>query len=109
MPTRSPVALPEGDHRVRLSATGKLSETYQLRLERGVIQDYPVELSRRDLWASSKQEPTRRDWRAFPLTADGRTDLIEIDSRSVSRVTASASQSGRSRSPNRLSCRLVRK
>ncbi len=90
VPTRSPVALPEGDHRVRLSAVGKLSETYQLRLERGVIQDYPVELSQRDLWATSKQEPTRRDWRALPLAVDGRTDMIEIDSQSVLRVTAMA-------------------
>jgi hypothetical protein len=89
VPTRSPIALAEGDYRVRLSAPGKLSETYQLRLERWLNQDYQVDLSRRDLWGSGKQEATRSDWRAFPFPVDGRTDLIEVDWQSVSRVTAS--------------------
>ena len=87
VPTRSPVAIPEGDYRVRLSAPGKLSETYQLRLERGLPQDYQVDLPRRDLWSASKHEDTQKTWRAYPLSVDARIDLIEVDQQSISRVT----------------------
>jgi Protein kinase domain len=85
VPTRSPVPLPEGDYRVRLSAPGKLSDTYQLHLERWLAQDFQVDLTRRDLWAAGQRETTQTTWRAYPITIDGRTDLIEVDQQSVTR------------------------
>ncbi len=88
VPTRSPVALPEGDYRVRLSAPRKLSETYQLRLERWLDQNYEVDLSRRDFEQSHREQATQQTWRAYPYHVDGRTDLdlIEIDKQYVSRM-----------------------
>jgi hypothetical protein len=88
VPTRSPVALPEGDYRVRLSAPRKLSETYQLRLERWLDQNYELDLARRDFEKANREQATQETWRAFPYHVDGRTDLdlIEIDQQSVSRM-----------------------
>ncbi len=87
VPTRSPVLLPEGDYRVLLSAPRKLSETFQLRHERWLTQDYQVDLSRRDAWNSSEQDGTQKAWRAYPFPVKGRSDLIEVDQQSVSRDT----------------------
>src|SRR5262249_44921680 len=47
-PTRQPVRLPEGDYRVRLSAPYRLSETFQMLVERGRgASHYRIDLSER--------------------------------------------------------------
>jgi serine/threonine protein kinase len=88
VPTKSPLALPAGDYRVRLSAPRKVSETYQLRLERGLNQNYDVDLSRRDYGRPNQEQATQDTCRAYPYRVEGRRDLdlIEIDKQSVSRM-----------------------
>jgi hypothetical protein len=50
IPTRQPVALPAGTYRVRVSAPWRLSETYEMVVERGVQRKVAVDLNERRLW-----------------------------------------------------------
>jgi outer membrane protein assembly factor BamB/predicted Ser/Thr protein kinase len=50
VPTQTPVTLPAGSYRVRLSASGLLSDTWPLEVERGRSQPFDVESRSRLMW-----------------------------------------------------------
>ncbi len=87
VPTQQPVALREGEYRVRLSSTapGVLSETYLMTVERGVKQQFDVRLDARGF-----PEPVevKQDERNALLEIDKRTDVIVLGEKSIRRVKA---------------------
>jgi tRNA A-37 threonylcarbamoyl transferase component Bud32/outer membrane protein assembly factor BamB len=80
-PTRQPVSLPAGMYRLRLSAEGHLSETYQLLVERGVQRRWKVGLGDRQLW-----EPLDVPASFEVVELEGRADVILVSEKGVRRV-----------------------
>jgi hypothetical protein len=77
VPTKSPVALPEGSYRVRLSAAGQLSETGMVDVERGVTRSFAVRLGERKLWEQILPQAGASLYAV--AVRGGRTDLVERD------------------------------
>ncbi len=67
VPTSQPVKLPEGDYRVRMNAPGKLSEDWQIRLEKGQRREIPIRLLDRALAP------------AFDIRGPGLPQFIELN------------------------------
>ncbi|MBY0528474.1 MAG: protein kinase [Gemmataceae bacterium] len=87
VPTQEWLSLLEGDYRVRLSQPGLLSETVQLHIERGVRQQFKVELGNRQLWPTIELD--RGDNFEFVDLA-GPTDLVIVQrQRGVRRLATS--------------------
>jgi hypothetical protein len=82
VPTEQPVALPEGQYRLRLSALGLLSETFDLHVTRGRFTPYEVGLAPRRLWEpmeTVRWEPVEPVTGEFKLVRiDGRTDILTM-------------------------------
>jgi hypothetical protein len=78
VPTVSPVELPAGEYRVRLSGRDLLSETFQLLLEPGKTHGFNVDLTDRQLW-----EPMAINPNAYvtALDLDGHGDIISWEVR----------------------------
>ena len=84
LPTRQPLELPAGDHRVRLSAPGRPTETYGLRLHRGESRSFDVGLDDRHLWEPIATSPMQQT--LFFLEGEGRTDLVEHEDDKMRRI-----------------------
>jgi tRNA A-37 threonylcarbamoyl transferase component Bud32/outer membrane protein assembly factor BamB len=54
VPTRQPVSLPAGMYHLRLSAAGRLSETYRLLVLQGLQQSFDIGISDRQAWEPMK-------------------------------------------------------
>jgi outer membrane protein assembly factor BamB len=81
VPTRQPVSLPGGLYRVRLSAPGQLSETYQMLVEQGLQSRYEVGLGARQLW-----EPLDVSQGFEVVNLDGRSDVIVFTDHGLLRI-----------------------
>jgi hypothetical protein len=81
VPTRQPVALPEGSYRLRLSAAEHLSETYQLLVEQGLQRDFEFGSGARQLW-----EPLEVTEGFEVVELDGRSDVILLTAKGLRRV-----------------------
>ncbi len=82
VPTPEPVALPAGSsYRIRLSASGLLSETWPLEVERGKTRSQSVNFRPRWLW-SPREVNTDEGHQEIELAdLDGRCDLIVVSHR----------------------------
>jgi hypothetical protein len=76
-----PVAVPGGAYRVRLSAPGELSETFDLQIERGTRQQFRVGLGDRRPW-----EPVGSSPLAEVIALVGRSDVIQFDGTHLRRL-----------------------
>jgi tRNA A-37 threonylcarbamoyl transferase component Bud32 len=85
VPARTPVALPEGSYRARLSAKGKLSETYDFAVVRGEDRNYSVGLSRGDV-GSPVEIP--ESFSMEPVLFGQREDMVEWSIEKVRRRDA---------------------
>jgi outer membrane protein assembly factor BamB len=81
VPTRQPVALPAGLYRMRFSAPGQLSETYQVLVEQGVLSEFGVALGERQLWPPLD---VPRGYEVVEL--EGRADIILVTEKGLRRV-----------------------
>jgi serine/threonine protein kinase len=98
VPTAQPVALPAGSYRLRLSASGLLSETWRLHVERGIEREYPVRLGDQLLWPPIEVKNVQVSGSNLPfgeakvpqlpeiLDLAGRADLIERTDHGVRRL-----------------------
>jgi hypothetical protein len=106
VPTSQPVSLAEGPYQVRLSASGLLSDAYDLHVDPGTARSYRVGLGRRRLWppipiqqADARPGDGRPEcpwvWQPVPFqqaddpaNADraGRTDVIQVADEAVRRI-----------------------
>jgi hypothetical protein len=77
-----PVALPEGEYRVRLSAPGRPSETYRFSVDRGRSQTFEVELDDRQLWGPARIAAAPV---AEAVELSDHADLIEWDGETLRR------------------------
>jgi tRNA A-37 threonylcarbamoyl transferase component Bud32 len=81
VPARQPLSLPGGLYRVRLSAPGQLSETYEMLVEQGLQSRYEVRLADRRLWDGLD---VSLGFNVVEL--DGRADLIVMARDGLRRV-----------------------
>jgi tRNA A-37 threonylcarbamoyl transferase component Bud32 len=81
VPTRQPLSLPGGLYRVRVSAPGQLSETYQMLVEQGLQSRYDVRLGERRLC-----EPLDVSLGFDVLEMDGRSDILVTTENGLRRV-----------------------
>jgi outer membrane protein assembly factor BamB len=92
-PTPKAIRLPEGDYRVRVSARHRLSETYQMLVQRGRAETYRLDLSERLL---GEPLPTNDVFDGFDvLPRDGGHDLLVVADRD--RLECHAGNSGKLR------------
>jgi outer membrane protein assembly factor BamB/tRNA A-37 threonylcarbamoyl transferase component Bud32 len=81
VPTRQPVSLLAGKHRLRISGPRRLSETYELLVERGLQRSYQIGPSDRELWQPLDVS------KGFDLVElDGRTDVILVTDKGLRRI-----------------------
>ena len=88
VPTLRRISLPAGTHRLRLSASGLLSETWPLHVKRGDVQNHVVGLRQQWLWPPvevqqfSLHELVERQGRVDLAIFSGRPDrLLLLDGR----------------------------
>ncbi len=81
VPTRQPVSLPAGTHRVRISGPRRLSETYSLLVERGLERSFEIGPSDRESW-----EPLDVTKGFEIVNLDGRSDVILVNEKGLQRI-----------------------
>jgi hypothetical protein len=89
VPNTTPMALPEGEYRVRLSAPGRPSETYRFSVDRGQSQTFEVGLDDRRLW---DPERTAAAPVAEAVELSDHADLIEWDGETLRRRDGKTSE-----------------
>jgi outer membrane protein assembly factor BamB len=87
VPTEQPVTLLEGHYRVRLSALGFPSETYQLDVRRGRSATYNVGLGDRRPWGPMEMTG---DFKLIHI--DGRTDILTMADNKLQRTSGATGQ-----------------
>ncbi len=80
VPTQEPIALPAGPYRLHLAGRNGLDETYRFDLDRGAEQHFEVDLRDQPMW-----EPLRVPRSYETVRVDGRTDLLLLSDKGVSR------------------------
>ncbi|MEX2121901.1 MAG: protein kinase [Pirellulales bacterium] len=76
VPTETPEAIPAGAYRVRFSAAGLRSETYQMLVDRGGRHEFDVEITDRQLWQPLNLRPSDR---VEIIQLDRRADLVLVE------------------------------
>jgi outer membrane protein assembly factor BamB/tRNA A-37 threonylcarbamoyl transferase component Bud32 len=81
VPNDQPMSLPSGAYRLRLSAPGRLSQTYQLLVEQGRRRELKVDLNDWQLWNPIEVS------KGFEVAdLDGRPDVILVTEKGMRRV-----------------------
>jgi predicted Ser/Thr protein kinase len=90
LPTLDPVELPAGDYRLRLSGPKRLSETFDVSLERGAMLTRKLDLEGRVLWSDRKTQQGYAVATIATATSDGvldvHADLFEFTNSGVQRL-----------------------
>jgi tRNA A-37 threonylcarbamoyl transferase component Bud32 len=84
-PTRMPVPLREGVYEARVSAPGKLGQTYRLLIDRGKELSYSFTLDDPNLWDAPAKDQVDLV-RAMASGAEGRPDLVVLGQGTLRRL-----------------------
>lgn len=77
VPSQEPVRLPEGTYRVRLSASGLISETWPLDIRRGETEQPSLQLDTRWLWPP-RELSTGEMPDTHVVALDGSADVVQL-------------------------------
>jgi outer membrane protein assembly factor BamB/tRNA A-37 threonylcarbamoyl transferase component Bud32 len=81
VPTRQPISLLAGEHRLRISGPRRFSEDYRLLVERGLQRSFEIGPSERELW-----EPLDVTKGYEIVDLDGRSDVILVTDQGLRRI-----------------------
>lgn len=85
VPPPEPVSLPEGAYRVRLSASGLMSETWPLDIRRGELEQPSVQLPARWLWPPRELSQAELP-ETFIVSLAGNADMLQLTHAVVERA-----------------------
>jgi tRNA A-37 threonylcarbamoyl transferase component Bud32/outer membrane protein assembly factor BamB len=102
-PTRLPVSLPGGLHRLRVSGPRQMSETFQLLVEQGERQELEVGLGSRQLW-----EPIELEKSFDVVDVGGRSDLVLVSEKGLRYLDGTSGKEVWRRSMDKKDQRAVR-
>jgi outer membrane protein assembly factor BamB/tRNA A-37 threonylcarbamoyl transferase component Bud32 len=81
VPTRHPVSVLAGEHRLRISGPRRFSEDYRFLVERGLQRSFEIGPSERELW-----DPLDVTKGYEIVELDGRSDVIQVTDQGLRRI-----------------------